>query len=85
MNNEEVLHRKATLLCRFLSWKYGRKVIFYGNEDSLQPHWIHDPLRWADTLEPVTTKQLDDEEAWLVTDGLGPLSKYQPASTEAQE
>ena len=26
---------------------------------------------------------LDAEEAWLVTDGLGPLSKYQPASTEA--
>ena len=26
--------------------------------------------------------RLDAEEAWLVTDGLGPLSKYQPASTE---
>ena len=30
-------------------------------------------------------KSLDAEEAWLVTDGLGPLSKYQPASTGAQE
>ena len=63
MNNEEALHRKATLLCRFLSWKYGRKVIFYGNDDSIEPHWIHAPLRWADTLEPVTTRTaLDSEE-----------------------
>ena len=51
---EEMLHRKAGLLARFLSWKYGREVIFHGNQDRKEPHWIHAPLRWADTGEPVT-------------------------------
>lgn len=52
--DEERVRRMARYRARFLSWKGGRKIIEpYGNLDGIDAHWIHMPLRYADTGEPV--------------------------------
>ena len=52
--DEEAELRKAAYRARFLSWRYGRAIASpYGNLSGINPHWIHEPLRWADTGEPV--------------------------------
>lgn len=54
--NEDRELRVARYFARFLSWKLGRKIAPpRGNDDGCGDHWIHQPLRWADTGEPVTT------------------------------
>jgi len=56
--DEEAALRKARYLARFLTWRLGRQVARpYGNPDRLNPHWIHEPLRWADNGEPVIVKR----------------------------
>lgn len=47
--------RMALYRARFLSWKLGRKVMLHStNRDDYNPHWIHMPMLWVDTGEPVT-------------------------------
>lgn len=54
MFDERARLREARYRARFLSWKYGRKIAPpYGNLDGMNTHWWHEPLRWADTGEPV--------------------------------
>jgi len=54
--DEEAALKKATRRSYYLSKKFGRKVAPpTGNPD----HWIHQPLRWADTGEPASVKDGD--------------------------
>ena len=47
----------ARYRARHLSWKLGRKVREpAGNVDGINSGWVHQPLRWEDNDEPVTTK-----------------------------
>ena len=58
MFDEEAALKKAKRRAYYLSRKYGRKVARpAGNLKGGNPQWIHQPLRWADTGEPVTEKE----------------------------
>ena len=60
MFDEDAALKKATRRSYYLSKKFGRKVSRpAGNPDGANNHWIHQPLRWADTGEPVSVKDGD--------------------------
>jgi len=55
---EDAALRKARYLARFMSWRLGRQVALpRGNDDALNAHWIHEPLRWADDGTAVTVAE----------------------------
>lgn len=47
---EEMANRRmADYRCRFLSWKFGRKVMHV----VFEPHWLHQPLFFDDNGEAI--------------------------------
>ena len=61
MFDERKERRMARYRARVLSWRLNRKVAPpMGNIDGINPHWIHEPFRWADNGQPVTTRSMGD-------------------------
>lgn len=54
---EEAQRRMADYRARFLSWRKGRRIV--APNPTSDPHWLHLPMRYADTGEPVTEPRHD--------------------------